>query len=172
MTAGSLLSIRPAGPADAAAIAALHVAVWRLTYAGLAPPAAVARLDLAHRLPQWRAALAPGARGATLLALRDARLAGFVRFGPASQPELGEAGEIKHLYVDPACARQGIGRQLLSAAFDGLRRAGCAEAALAVVRGNDPALAFYRAAGGRPAGHFTDAGPLWRSENLILRWVL
>ncbi|MGD9864596.1 MAG: N-acetyltransferase family protein [Pseudodonghicola sp.] len=166
------LRIRPANPADAGAIADLHVAVWRQAYADLAPPEAIARLDVAHRLPGWQAALAAGAPGATLLATRGVRPVGFVRFGPASQPELGDAGEIKHLYVATDCTRQGIGRQLLSAALAGLKQAGFNKAALAVVRGNDRALAFYRAQGGALCGSFTDAGPLWRSENLILRWVL
>lgn len=166
------LRIRPATPADAGAIAGLHVAVWRQTYADLAPAAAIARLDAAHRLPGWRAALAPGAPGATLLAEIGGVPVGFVRYGPASQPELGEGGEIKHLYIAPDCARRGIGRQLLTAALAGLKQAGFNAAALAVVRGNDRALAFYRAEGATLGGAFTDAGPLWRSDNLILRWVL
>jgi len=40
-----------ARPTDARAIAELHVAVWRTTYAELAPPEALERLDVAIRLP-------------------------------------------------------------------------------------------------------------------------
>jgi hypothetical protein len=48
------LTIRHAIPADAAAIAHLHVEVWRETYRDLAPPEAYAALDEARRLASWQ----------------------------------------------------------------------------------------------------------------------
>ncbi|MEJ2034881.1 MAG: GNAT family N-acetyltransferase [Maritimibacter sp.] len=169
------LITRRAGPADAEGLAHLHVAVWRQTYAALAPAEALEMLDEANRLPGWQAALAPDApksAGGTLIAELDGRAVGFVRYGPASQPELGDAGEVKHLYVLPDYARRGIGQRLLSEAFAGLRAMGFEVAVLAVVAGNDAALGFYQAQGAERAGRFVDAGPLWRSDNLILRWAL
>lgn len=47
---------------------------------------------------------------------------------------------------------------------------GYSGAALGVVAGNDGAVAFYQALGGRLAGRYLDPGPLWRSENLIFVW--
>lgn len=168
-----VLTIRRATVGDAEDLTRLHVRVWRATYAGIAPPEVVARLDEAHRLPGWRAALAAEeAEGATLVAVIDGRFVGFVRFGPASQPELGREGEVKYLYVDPDHARQGIGQRLLAAAFAALRTAAYAEVALAVVRENTPAQDFYRALGGVEVGRFTDAGPVWRSDNLVFHWPL
>ncbi|MDQ2095806.1 GNAT family N-acetyltransferase [Rhodalgimonas zhirmunskyi] len=169
--AGSSLALRRAGPEDAGALCKLHVAVWRATYADLAPPKALAALDEAHRLPGWRAHLEKVSEGeGTIMAEVAGALAGFVRYGPASQPELGHGGEIKHLYVDPAHAGQGIGRALLRAGLDALREVGQDVVCLAVVEGNIRALRFYKAMGGVEAGRFRDAGPLWKSENLILRW--
>jgi ribosomal protein S18 acetylase RimI-like enzyme len=78
--------------------------------------------------------------------------------------------EIKFLYVDGACKRQGIGHRLLAALARDLRSFGYASAALGVVVGNGPAIAFYEAVGGRPIGRYTDPGPLWRSENIIYAW--
>lgn len=172
MTKLDAFRIRPAELVDAEVVARLHVAVWRQTYADLAPAAALEKLDEAHRLPGWQAALAPGAPGATLLAEVDGQAVGFVRYGAVSQLELGEAGEVKHLYILPGFARLGIGRALLAEAFAGLKALGFANAALAVVEGNASALAFYQALGGTLEGSFTDAGPIWRSHNLILCWVL
>ena len=43
-------------------------------------------------------------------------------------------------------------------------------AALGVVVGNEPAIAFYESLGGRGAGKYIDPGPLWRSDNLIFVW--
>lgn len=36
--------------------------------------------------------------------------------------------------------------------------------------GNDLAIAFYEAQGGRRAGAYSDPGPLWRSHNLLYAW--
>lgn len=173
MSDPSLSRLRPAGPADADTIAALHVSVWRRTYARLAPPEAIARLDETARLPGWRAHLQdPGPGAGTIVAEAECGLTGFVRYGPAGQPELEPGGEILYLYVDVSLARRGIGRRLLTAGFDALAQAGHAEAALAVVAGNTPAIAFYERLGGECTGRFRDAGPIWRSDNLIYRWKL
>ncbi len=32
------------------------------------------------------------------------------------------------------------------------------------------AIAFYEALGGRKIGAYTDAGPMWRSDNLLYIW--
>lgn len=167
------VAIRAAMPGDARALARLHVAVWRATYADVAPADAFAVLDEAHRLPGWQAHLDNQLPGAgTLIAQNGSATVGFIRYGPASQPELGEVGEIKHLYIAREYAGKGIGTKLLQAGLRALASAGHGEVALAVVATNAPALAFYRAQGAQVAGAFHDAGPLWKSENLILRWVL
>jgi GNAT superfamily N-acetyltransferase len=171
MTNTQGLCIRRAGPADAQTVTHLHVAVWRQTYADLAPAAAIEKLDEAHRLPLWQAALAPDAPDTTLLAEVGSQAVGFVRYGPASQPELGTGGEVKNLYILPAYTRRGLGRQLLARALLELKSAGYFSAALAVVEGNATASAFYLANGGRFHSSFTDAGPVWPSHNLVLRWT-
>lgn len=173
------VALRQAGPSDAEALAALHVAVWRETYAALAPEAALIQLDEARRLPGWQAHLAEtgktgktGAAAGTIVAEVDGALAGVLRYGPASQPALGAGGEIKHLYVAGVHAGRGIGRALMRAGFEAMRKAGVEEVRLAVVEGNEPALGFYKALGGAVTGRFRDAGPLWKSENLIVHWTL
>ncbi|MCT4683102.1 MAG: hypothetical protein N4A39_05170 [Roseicyclus sp.] len=44
------------------------------------------------------------------------------------------------------------------------------EAVLSVVRDNRDARRFYAAMGGRETGRFTDPGPPWRSENIVVSW--
>jgi len=61
-------------------------------------------------------------------------------------------GEMFLLFVHPAYAGMGIGRRLLTAAHDALRRAGCAEAFLYVHEQNERAIAVYTAAGYSPDG--------------------
>jgi len=167
------LTTRQATPDDLDAIVDLHVDVWRRIYRDLAPPAAFQALDHAKRRTSWSVTLAAETPDkATFLALLDDQLMGLISVGPATQDAFGDAGEIKHLYVSAASARRGVGRILLTIGLDHLRRAGYRRAALAVVTDNTPAIAFYEAQGGRPAGTFTDAGPLWRSENTIFEWPL
>jgi len=161
--------IRPAVAADAPAIAALHVAVWRDTYRDLTPPGAAAALDVARRQARWEATLADPAQIA-LVAEIDGVLAGFGLAGPPGDPAFGGRGEVKYLYVGRDFARRGLGRRLLAALAAALAGRGYAALGLGVVVGNDPAIAFYEAQGGRRAGAYTDPGPLWRSHNLLYAW--
>jgi len=47
------VTIRPAGLDDAPAIAAIHVAAWQETYAGLLPPEMIAAQTVERRLAAW-----------------------------------------------------------------------------------------------------------------------
>lgn len=165
-------TIRAARPDDAEALARLHVAVWRETYTGVAPIEAIEQLDERRRLPYWRDVLGEGDAGRrVLVACRGDEVMGLVSYGPASTAALGERGEIKHLYVAPACQGMGWGKRLLNRALDDLRASGCRRVGLAVVRENAHARRFYRAMGGREVGEFQDAGPLWRSNNVLVEWA-
>ena len=165
------VTLRPARPDEAEALARLHVEAWRDAHAGLAPAAAVKALDTACRLPAWQGYLADPDQH-VLVAERGAALAGLVCFGKASQPELGDQAEIKHLYVASTARKLGLGHRLLQAALSQLSTVGYTKATLAVVQGNTPARGFYKASGGQEVGSFTDAGPLWKSSNIIVKWEL
>lgn len=69
-------------------------------------------------------------------AMRNEMIVGLTSFGPATHAVFGLRGEVKHLYVDPTCKRQGIGQRLLQAAFGRMAADGFDAAALAVVRDN------------------------------------
>jgi RimJ/RimL family protein N-acetyltransferase len=51
-----------------------------------------------------------------------------------------------------------------------LTKIDCRRAALSVVKGNEQAMAFYEALGGRIAGEHIDPGPVWRSHNVMFVW--
>jgi ribosomal protein S18 acetylase RimI-like enzyme len=163
------IAIRAARPADALAIAELHVAVWRATYRDLAPPEALRALDLPRRLAQWDAMLAKAER-TILVAEREGRIVGIGTAGAATVPELGAHGEVLYLYVDPRHAGGGIGRALMGRLARALHSQGYSSVALGVVAGNQPAIDFYGKLGGRLAGYYIDPGPLWRSRNQIVIW--
>ncbi|MCK6450668.1 MAG: GNAT family N-acetyltransferase [Alphaproteobacteria bacterium] len=163
--------LRPAAPSDAPAIARLHATVWCDTYRTLAPDAAYRALDETHRRARWQAILAdaPAAAGCIVVEI-DGAIAGFGLCGPPGDPAFGGRGEVKYLYVDRRTARRGLGRLLLVAMADHLHRLGFPGLALGVVVGNEPAIAFYQALGGRMIGRYRDPGPLWRSDNLVYAW--
>jgi ribosomal protein S18 acetylase RimI-like enzyme len=160
-------TIRPATPSDLDAIVRLHVAVWRDTYRDLVSPDIAQKLDVGERRPRWAAMLR---RDGTMLAETEAGLAGFAQVAPREDPVFGGRAELRYLYVDRAQARRGIGRRLLGAAAHYAMARGHRGLGLGVVVGNDPAIVFYEALGGRRAGFYTDPGPTWRSDNHVYVW--
>ncbi|SDA95640.1 GNAT family N-acetyltransferase [Sinorhizobium sp. NFACC03] len=166
------VTIRHASPADADAIAHFHVRVWRQTYRDLAPPEIYAALDENLRRNTWREKLAVADPDQiVLLAELEGRPVGIGAAGAPSDAIFGDLGEIKNLCVDPDVKRQGIGRLLLSRLALHLRERGFPGVGLSVVDGNEPAIAFYDAIGGKRAGEYTDAGPIWRSRNIVFVWA-
>lgn len=170
------VTIRPAALADAAAIGAVHVSVWRATYDDIAPQVLKDRLDTHRGAPYWSKELetlsqSSGIGDDVLVADCDG-ICGFVRYGSGLGITMDPWGEIKHLYVSLDQQGKGVGAQLLRAALLALKSAGVATGHLAVVKQNVPARAFYEKQGGQVAGEFLDTGPLWRSENVIMQWSL
>lgn len=76
---------------------------------------------------------APAGQGAAPGALIGSVMAGYD----------GHRGWINYLAVDPAWQRQGLGRQLMAWAEDGLRALGCPKINLQIRVGNEAARAFY-----------------------------
>ncbi|MBB4569741.1 GNAT family N-acetyltransferase [Rhizobium leucaenae] len=165
------INIRSALPGDAAAIANLHVLVWRETYRTLASPDAFRELDEAHRQARWAATLAePGRDQLVLLAEQGDRPVGIGSVGAPSHAVFEGRGEIRSLYVHPSLKRRGLGRRLMRELARHLADRRYPGVALSVVAGNEPAIAFYRSLGGRMAGRYIDPGPLWRSDNIVFVW--
>jgi GNAT superfamily N-acetyltransferase len=137
------LEIRPATPADARAIAEVHVASWRAAYSGIVPDDWLDRLDVAERTRQWE-----GWIGRSIVLVTDGGDTRVVGFVAAHE----ESGEIAALYVAPDHTRRGLGTRLLAAVHERLRQAGRAEAHLWVFEANAAARAFYAARGYQPDG--------------------
>lgn len=137
------IAIRPATPADAAAIARLHVETHRATYAPLidGPYRAPA---LADRRAEWQARLA--GPGLSFVAIEADRIVGI---GHA------EGERIEPLHVAPSHHRRGIGRALLRHLLGGLSARGLSSALFNVLATNARAIAFYEALGARRIGSET-----------------
>lgn len=149
--------IRDAEPADAAAIASIHVRCWRHAYAGIVPDALLASLDEERRAAQWTRVLeaADGPeRGATLVSEDDdAGVTGFIQVG-ASQGEGADPdlGVLYAVYLDPSAIGKGVGWALIAEGTERMRAAGFTRACLDVLPRNERARRVYEAAGWRTDG--------------------
>ncbi|HET6519307.1 MAG TPA: GNAT family N-acetyltransferase, partial [Geminicoccaceae bacterium] len=110
--------VRRAAPRDAQSIASVQVHTWRVTYSDLLPDEVLADLSFARGVRTWRRLLqTPGRGQATFVAEQKGAVIGFASCGPSRGPVPDYPGEVYTLYVMPPAQGQGLGRQLLEAAF-------------------------------------------------------
>jgi ribosomal protein S18 acetylase RimI-like enzyme len=140
-------TLRPARPADALAVAGVHVRAWQAAYEGLIDAEFLAALRPEDRAESYSFGADGPAAPETILASEGDEVLGFATTGPSRDADAPGMGEIYALYVDPPHWGAGIGRLLLGEARESLRRRGFAAAILWVLVGNEGAMRFYRADG-------------------------
>jgi GNAT superfamily N-acetyltransferase len=142
-------AIRRAVPDDAPALAAVHVRAWQAAYRGMMSDDYLDGLDVGEREHTWSAWL--GQEHGILVVEDDvAGVAGFAITGivrDGEEPGDRSVGELYAINLAPEHWDHGLGRALLTAATDQLRRQGYAEATLWVVDANQRARRFYEIAG-------------------------
>lgn len=150
------LPLRPAGPGDGAAIAAVQRRAWRTGYRGLLSDAFLDDLDFSYLGAYWtgRATVSPTPRHRLLVAGPRGEVHAVVDAGPARDDDgpagpdgLAATGEIRSLYVDPSVQGAGLGAALLDAGTAELVAQGSPELVLWVVDGNEAARRFYERRG-------------------------
>jgi ribosomal protein S18 acetylase RimI-like enzyme len=142
--------IRPAIPSDGAAIAAVHVAAWRSTYAGLLPDWTLTELSARRQESYYGHVI----RGGGIVHVAEPpgdpddapAVVGFVTASRAPTRAIAD-GEIETLYVLDDWREQGIGRGLIRAAAEALVMAGCRSVFVWVLSEN-PSRWFYERLGG------------------------
>ncbi len=140
---------------DAAALAELHAAAWRLAYAGIIPGVALERMIAARGPSWWRRLHGAGAR--TLVVEFDGALAGYATLGRARGTDRSaRTGEIYELYLRPAYQGVGLGRRLFTAARAELARHDLPALRVWALAENAGARRFYLAMGGAELGHARD----------------
>ena len=185
------LTIRPATPNDAQAIARIRVQGWRFAYQGLISQYYLDSLSVAEDTERMRGYLSqlpqnsPPSRSASvqgssdgekrsfMLAVRDDAVLGFCRFSAAPDkadcaeravPGGAMVGRLHSLYIDPDALGQSIGHALMSHALSTFAAWGCERANLWVLEGNSRAISFYE----RQGWHRTGATKVDRSFGLCL----
>ena len=98
----TLIEVRPAKAADAAAVASTHDEAWRSAYQGIIPGAELEKL-INRRGPQWwDSAIRKGSR-VSVLVFGD-KVAGYANYGRNRARSLHFEGEIYELYLRPELA--------------------------------------------------------------------
>jgi GNAT superfamily N-acetyltransferase len=127
--------IREAMPGDLSAISALHLAAAREAFAHIGPVESLSPRDWSPDLETADTAL--------VAVEEDGDVVGFVFCGGC---------EVQFFFTHPRVWGSGFGRELLSAAEEALRAAGCAEATLYTEERNHRPLRAYHAGGWREDG--------------------
>ena len=142
------LRFRPAGPADAEAVAKLHADSWRRHYRGAYSDAFLDGDVLADRLAVWASLLRePDPRRCTILA-EDGGVVGFANTLFDDDPTWGAL--LDNLHVADEHKRRGIASRLLALTAEAVNaRPEKTGLYLWVLDQNVDAQAFYEARGGR-----------------------
>lgn len=148
------MELRRANPADAIAIATVHVRSWEAAYRGLVPEAWFDERTLQRRTEMWRELLRDDEHTRAFVACLNGTLVGFSAAAtPSRDEDAGErTAEIAALYVDPDHLRTGGGRALIITTLQDLTRCLWRDVTLWVFEANDRARSFYVAMGFAPDG--------------------
>lgn len=112
-----IVRLRSATDADVEALGAVHVQVWRETYAGLVSDEILMGLNSTQCASMWRVALEQGLM--VQLAERDGTIVGFSAAGDQPDASLPYSGIIRAIYVLRCAQRLGIGRALMATCWHG-----------------------------------------------------
>ena len=141
--------IRRAIISDAHGIAKVHIDTWRTTYHGIYPDKFLSNLsyDRARRI--WETThLIPNSQNAVYVAEDEPEnIVGFAIYGPDRDNDPIYKGKVIGLYVLQKMQRRGIGKQLILAAVQDLKRRGFCSMLVWVLADN-PSKRFYEQLGG------------------------
>jgi GNAT superfamily N-acetyltransferase len=140
------VSVRPAAPGDAQAVARVQLATWQAAYGELLPPEALA-LDADDLAAVWEQAVSapPSPRHRLLVAVDGEEVVGLA----ASEPH-DEGAELTTLLVEPRWGRRGHGSRLLAATVDHWRADGARLGVTWVFEADHVVSGFLEAAGWGP----------------------
>ena len=142
------IAIRPATPADAAAIAQVRVDAWRTTYRGMIPDAYLAAMKVEDSTALWQKILAAGPNSTSVfVAESDDGVVGFAAGHMLAEPRHGLNAELSAVYLVREAQRAGVGQRLVATVAAAQRAHGATGLIVWVIAGNKSARAFYEKLG-------------------------
>ena len=133
-------------------MARVHVRSWQVAYQGLIAQDYLDGLRPEEKASRYTFDRTGSEAPVTLIAVENEVICGFVTTGPSQDSDLPDVGELWAIYVDPQYWGKGVGRLLVTAGRDQMRRDGAREALLWVFARNHRATRFYELDGWRPDG--------------------
>lgn len=146
--------LRPAGPADAEAIAETHWRSWRDAYRYLLPQALNEKVREAWNARHWQRVLErmPMRRIVLVAEAENGEIAGVLEAGRNRRLFGGFDSEVYALYVSPAYQHCGVGSALMGSAARVFMTLGGKSVLVWSLATNLMARRFYEKLGGEPAG--------------------
>ena len=141
--------LRAAVPADAPAIARVHVASWRTTYPGMIPDSYLDAMDVKDYTSRWaRAIRSPFSPGAVIVVEEASEVVGFASCGRHRDGDQPYEGELYAIYLLQEMQGRGYGRALVEASAAALAEQRMTSMVVWVLRDNVRARRFYERLGG------------------------
>jgi GNAT superfamily N-acetyltransferase len=148
--------VRVAVPADAEAMARVHVASWQFAYRGMLDDELLDGLDWRDRRKFWTRILRRPTipESANYVIEDDGRIVGFASVGPCRDEDRSDLAqwELYALYLEPAVIGGGLGAAITDHAFANIP-AHVDDLSLWVIAANDRARKFYERIGFTLDGH-------------------
>jgi GNAT superfamily N-acetyltransferase len=151
--------VRPARPGDAAEVARIQLATWRVAYRRMLPGQVLDQVSEDFLRQRWLEAITgpPTARHRVLIAVEQAAqeyLVGFLASGPSDEDQAVAA--VTELLVEPRWGRRGHGSRLLAAAVDLWRSDGLESAKMWIFERDVAMSKFLTSAGWAPSGLYRE----------------
>lgn len=145
-----MINLRKMKPSDATGVANIQVECWRKAYAGIVPDKYLASLDVNAKAKTWENGLSVNPDVIRIVALEKNVPMGFVagleNRALSFYPDI--ASEAWSIYVHPDQWKKGIGKTLLLAFIDEMKKLGHKTMIVWALEDNLPARAFYESMGG------------------------
>jgi ribosomal protein S18 acetylase RimI-like enzyme len=165
----TLIEVRPAKAADAAAVASTHDEAWRAAYQGLIPGPELETVINRRGPGWWDSAIRKGSR-VSVLCFGD-KVAGYANYGRNRARSLQFEGEIYELYLRPEFQGLGFGRRLFASAKRDLVQSGLKSMVIWALSDNEGATEFYRALGGRMVARSSERFGAKSLDKVAFAWT-
>jgi len=146
-----MITIRPATPNDARAIAHVQVQTWKTAYRGVIADDFLDAMSEDDRTHLWSEILQRPEQATFVAEAEEHGVVGFANGGPERDGREDFRGELYSLYVLPDWHGQGIGRRLVATFARWLIDSGC-DSMLVWVLADNPFRRFYERLGGKLLG--------------------